>query len=78
MKGKITGHDRVELNIMWGALRFWEFDATGDDVDDSQGNSEKTKLDSGAISGDDIYEMLKKRSRSAFKYNIFKSTINNS
>ncbi len=40
----------------------------GDDVDDSQGDSEKTKLDSGAISGDDIYEMLKKRSRTGQRF----------
>ena len=40
----------------------------GDDVDDSQGDSEKTKLDSGAIRGDDIYEMLKKRSRTGQRF----------
>jgi NAD-dependent dihydropyrimidine dehydrogenase PreA subunit len=40
----------------------------GDDVGDSQGDRKNIKLDSGAISGNDIYEILKKRSRTGQRF----------
>jgi len=40
----------------------------GDDVDGSQVGGEKVKLDSGVIDGNDIYEMLKKRSKSGQRF----------
>ena len=40
----------------------------GDEVDDTRDNTEETKSDSSAVSGNDIYEMLKKRSRTGQRF----------
>ena len=51
--------------------KYTESPINGNDVDDSQDDNEKINLDSGAIDGGDIYEMLKQRSRTGklFKKN---------
>lgn len=48
--------------------KYTESPINGDDVDDSQDDSEKTKLDFDAINGDDIYEKLKKRSKTGKRF----------